>query len=740
MAQILINLGTGANTKDGDTVRLAFSKVNSNFSELYDTLGPNLIPTQDGNGGLFLTTNGTELSWASATGSGVSNELTNGEYTLSLGSDGVVTAPFNSTLHVNTIKHTNGDVVTLANNNSTAKVEVFDTGVLHPGGSVEITAGTGKWKFSGGFTPPRFILPNGGYIAQNTNGAIQLGTPTAVWTFLKGGDLVLPLNGIIKNNDGTPYAGGLSLGNFTFDNSTMHIPVFGGGSTSYLNAGGVGRRNSVQLKTSVSYMNSDINTSEIALEAGNGGFSAQVYGHYTGGADGAGGPTLVYAGVENVSGANGPGFAGFVAIDPGVTSQYAVGVDEGGKIYLNLFDPVTTDVYTAALGVLTSDINQETGQAKLNGIAVTPDFTALTGKNFISMSTDRGMVFFGNQPECLGGENHFHIMPADSSATDLFFGNDTNYVKLPRGTGNVVVGAGGPEWTFDSAGILNFPNNNGQIGQLEAPYTGLEFRTGSGADWIGISYGEIEDNNTSYFYFDKDGSNYLTDNHRAHLQIKNPAHNGHLEWLFDSSGTLTLPQNATIADTGNSVVIVPNSLSSDFQLEIKAYQDIVTPDDIHIRANNTNYGLVIGDSNGGSYVNVNGDNNQNTVVISTINKNDEERKDFTFDVLGNFHVPGDVTVSAVGAFKNSNGVRAAYINEVPLDISDLTDNMSLLQTNQTAPTDIHIDGGHALAVFPAPLSADGGGSAGRFGPNSIVFNGGGASGSIYDTVLNGGGA
>ena len=75
-------------------------------------------------------------------------------------------------------------------------------------------------------------------------------------------------------------------------------------------------------------------------------------------------------------------------------------------------------------------------------------------------------------------------------------------------TGNIVVGDN--TWDFDSNGILNFPNNNGQIGQLSSPYTGLEFRTGSGADWIGISYGEINDNNTSYFYFDKDGSDYTT--------------------------------------------------------------------------------------------------------------------------------------------------------------------------------------------------------------------------------------
>ena len=95
--------------------------------------------------------------------------------------------------------------------------------------------------------------------------------------------------------------------------------------------------------------------------------------------------------------------------------------------------------------------------------------------------------------------------------------------------------------TLESDGILTLPNGNGQIGTLEAPYTGLEFRTGSGADWIGISYGEINDLNTSYFYFDKDGSDYLTANHQAHLQIKNPTHDGHLEWLFDSNGTLTLP-------------------------------------------------------------------------------------------------------------------------------------------------------------------------------------------------------
>jgi hypothetical protein len=40
MAKQTINLGTGPNTKDGDTVRDAFSKVNQNFTELYSNVQP----------------------------------------------------------------------------------------------------------------------------------------------------------------------------------------------------------------------------------------------------------------------------------------------------------------------------------------------------------------------------------------------------------------------------------------------------------------------------------------------------------------------------------------------------------------------------------------------------------------------------------------------------------------------------------------------------------------------------
>jgi hypothetical protein len=84
----------------------------------------------------------------------------------------------------------------------------------------------------------------------------------------------------------------------------------------------------------------------------------------------------------------------------------------------------------------------------------------------IPMTTTRGSILIGNQAECLGGENHFHIMKEDASAVDLFLGDDYNYVKLP-GDGEtaygVEIGTNGPgganTWRFGTDGSTTFPDN-----------------------------------------------------------------------------------------------------------------------------------------------------------------------------------------------------------------------------------------------------------------------------------------
>jgi hypothetical protein len=100
---------------------------------------------------------------------------------------------------------------------------------------------------------------------------------------------------------------------------------------------------------------------------------------------------------------------------------------------------------------------------------------------------------------------------------------------------------------------------------------------------------------------------------------------------------------------------------------------------------------------------------------------------------------GDVTVP--GQIKDAQGNRAIWSNEVPRDVSDLTDNSMLLgMSNSTI--DINIDGGGAYATYEGTLvRADGGFSSTRWGVNSTIYDGGlGAGGGTYTDTLNGGGA
>jgi hypothetical protein len=79
MTQQIIRIGTSANDGTGDTLRSGAQKINANFSELYQRG----LPDQVGNVGKFLSTDGTSLSWANATAvnvTGNAGTVTNGVY------------------------------------------------------------------------------------------------------------------------------------------------------------------------------------------------------------------------------------------------------------------------------------------------------------------------------------------------------------------------------------------------------------------------------------------------------------------------------------------------------------------------------------------------------------------------------------------------------------------------------------------------------------------------------------
>lgn len=72
MTQQIINAGNVANDGKGDSLRAGATKINNNFTELYSQIGilgsRAVIPAQAGNGGKFLTTSGSVLSWATVSG------------------------------------------------------------------------------------------------------------------------------------------------------------------------------------------------------------------------------------------------------------------------------------------------------------------------------------------------------------------------------------------------------------------------------------------------------------------------------------------------------------------------------------------------------------------------------------------------------------------------------------------------------------------------------------------------
>ena len=136
----------------------------------------------------------------------------------------------------------------------------------------------------------------------------------------------------------------------------------------------------------------------------------------------------------------------------------------------------------------------------------------------VPITTTRGSILIGNQAECIGGENHFHIMKAGQQAIDLFLGDDNNYVKLPS-TGGVEISSSelGAQhyWTFGTDGTLTVPFDSGIIspgavaiqtgGYYLYNQTGVNSLTISGA--VEITYAGL-DSEVSVGDNITDGNNY----------------------------------------------------------------------------------------------------------------------------------------------------------------------------------------------------------------------------------------
>jgi len=89
----------------------------------------------------------------------------------------------------------------------------------------------------------------------------------------------------------------------------------------------------------------------------------------------------------------------------------------------------------------------------------------------VELTTVRGTLLFGNSPD-IGGPSHFHIMKPGPNDSDLFFGDDYNYVLqrgsaygpnpaygVEIGTNSLSTGSSQQVWRFETDGNLTAPGN-----------------------------------------------------------------------------------------------------------------------------------------------------------------------------------------------------------------------------------------------------------------------------------------
>ena len=284
-----------------------------------------------------------------------------------------------------------------------------------------------------------------------------------------------------------------------------------------LNSGGVGVTNSAEFGTDVTVDGSNvINGSSIYMGAGTAESRAIVNST---------GNSLMYTGVEN------PGFAGTVAVDPGVTSEYAIQVGANGQIEIGaVVGAITTTEYVAGMGVLNATGN-------INGIFANAN-VAVIGAG------DQGWTFNANGTLAAPGAINLPGSITWPGASAIF--EDSGLV-LQGATGLAItspgttqITAGSNSWLFTNDGNLTIPGG-GAVWTLGTGTSGL---TANFADPYKVNLGLDYTTNTATLA----GANsvYIQSNIGANTN----------QWAFSTDGSLTLPNGAVIKDTAGNAVAV----------------------------------------------------------------------------------------------------------------------------------------------------------------------------------------
>lgn len=308
----------------------------------------------------------------------------------------------------------------------------------HQGRPGEITYRDGFLYFHDGVTPGGEVIGGGGGSGGPTSWASITGKPT----FFSGNYNDLTNKPTIPSE--------VNLGDFNFSAGDASLPP---GDTMTLSTYRSGANQESRLTLSPTTESSLYAAGVLKLGTGYGSGSEQYWQF------GANGDLTIPGDIKDTSGNSVLGGGSGVTVLYGLSDVAIEGPIEGSVLtwndsqehWENRSIPVATQIENTD-GTSTYSVSVST-----NGV--------------VTMNTARGSIEFGAQPE-EGAPQHLHIMrPAgDQGSTDLFFGDDYNYVKLPGlygpGTQGVEIGSSFEQstvsvWRFNPNGILTFPNAGG---------------------------------------------------------------------------------------------------------------------------------------------------------------------------------------------------------------------------------------------------------------------------------------
>ena len=273
----------------------------------------------------------------------------------------------------------------------------------------------------------------------------------------------------------------------------------------------------------------------------------------------------------------------------GSDSQY-VKVDHSGDIVVGTLGANTSTWTFGTDGNLTlpvgGDILDITGSSVLGGGGLTNQITSgsyrvsVEDTGIVTMVTSRGGLEFGALPEP-GGPTHFHIMRPTSEngsgGTDLFFGDDYNYVLQRPASYNgspaygVEIGAndnnGGTQhvWRFETDGSLTLPLSS-TIGETTTTTIISPPGASAGQSLVIRPTGSTSTTETNHIhlisgdpatvdlYLGDDDQYVKIEKNAGNVVVGTDNNNNH--WTFGTDGGLTLPYDGDIKSITDTSIVV----------------------------------------------------------------------------------------------------------------------------------------------------------------------------------------